>query len=261
MIDSILKLSHIFYKLAKDKYEDLQPDDIITVYHGTSYTNMPMIHGVDATQEYHRNYGGPQHEGIFVTPDEEWGKSFAGSHGIVIEFDAKANDLFGTDYSGRTYKKQIERGMSNPNDLWRDKWPNSFSPYLSQTLSQNHEPQALFVGILSQDNIRRIYWKDQWYTLDEFFDSNPIYTAPYKSEGVPFKRLKFNPTDGDISLDSFYETIEAEHGYSRDMVNQAISHRIKSDRLQEFIENLGWVPSAAKKIEERIKEHGWFSNE
>lgn len=57
--------------LNEETIANIQPDDIVTVYHGASGTDLPIIRGIDATQIQPRSYGGPKHEGIFVSPESE----------------------------------------------------------------------------------------------------------------------------------------------------------------------------------------------
>lgn len=251
----VANLASLYIKFAQDVFFDrLKPDDKITVYHATPDMNMNMIQGVDATQEHHRHYGGPRHVGLFVSPDFESARRFA-PRGIVIEFIAKASELYGTDFSGRTYKEQSDVG-SNPNDVWRWKFPESFSPYMSATLTQKSEPQALFKGILKPSDITRIYYEDKWYTLDGFYQSDPEYAPPGEYKKKKLKRLSFDPTDGDISLDEMYDIIEREYNYSRDRVKNIFKIYAKKDpkRLVEVLEQFNWIPSASKSIALKFME-------
>jgi hypothetical protein len=241
----------VWNKLIKiaSKYSDLQPDDIITVFHGTSESYLPMIRGIDATQDKYRNFGGPKHIGLFVSPSFDSARGFGG---LVMELEVPASSLYGTDYSGRTAEIQKEQGESDPNELFKKYHPNSFRPYLSYTLSQSHEPQALFVGILKASQVKRIFWKNKWYSLEEFYESQPEYYPPYEQKPTSFKKISFDPTDGEISLDELNNILEREYGYSN-AVN-ILKHYKDPDDLTQKIENLGWVHSAAKQLANKILE-------
>jgi len=194
----------------QEKILNLQPDDILLVYHGTGAAYLPMIHGIDATQEQHREYGGQRHAGLFVSTDPETARRFA-SHGeVVFEIEARASDLYGTDYSGVTNKDRIERGESDQNEYWKDKYPNSFRPYLTVTLLQGNEPQALLVGVVKPTDIKRVQFKGEWHTREELLDAMPEYHEPYATTPTKLKRRSFDITDGDISLDEFQKIIEQE---------------------------------------------------
>lgn len=235
-----------FVKLAEGEFDNLQPDDELTLYHGTSSTNVNMLWGVDATQEKKRNFSPGRHSGLFVTPREDTTGPFAGSHGLVIEFKTPAKYLYGTDWGGNTYNSGSKFKDINPNDIWRDKYPNSFAPYLSESLSRQHEPQALFKGMLSPDMITRVKSNSDgnWYTLDEFYESRN------------FERLPFDPTKI-INLDDFYRIIEEMHGYDREKSERVFSRFTDDiDRLQKYVERFDWTPSVARDIAEQIINSG-----
>jgi hypothetical protein len=253
LMESVAVRTFEFIKLAEGDFDNLQPDDELTMYHGTSYTNMPILWGVDATHKRNRLFGGPAHAGLFVTPKPDAAKSFAGNGGIIIEFKTLAKNLYGTDWSGNTYNSGDKFKETNPNHIWKKMYPNSFAPYLSESLSRKHEPQALFKGMLSADVISRVNYKDNWYTLDEFYDSKPEWAGPNESTLKPFERLPFDPTKN-ISLNEFYELIAENHDSTRDRVERMFS--IYAGRgpeiLQEYIEQFDWTPSVAKDIAEQI---------
>lgn len=235
--------------------EKLQPDDILTVYHGTGQSYLEMVHGIDATREHSRSYGGPRHEGIFVTSDPEEATRFASYGEVVLEIEVRAKDLHGTDYSGNTNKKQIKMGMKDPDEIWKDQYPESFSPYLTTTLLQSPEPQALLVGVIKPEQIKRVYYKEKWYTRDEFFDSEPEYHKAYERTPTKLKRLSFDPTDGSISIEEMANIISKEHNINVDRVANVVNSwkNVESiDSLIEKIEGLGWRRNAARELSKKI---------
>jgi len=155
----------------RSKIQNIQPNDIITVYHGATLSDADLfVNGFDATQVRPRQYGGSRHAGLFVTLDPEVAAKFSHYGQLIFELEVRAKNLHGTDYSGNIGRKQD----TNPDDLYRDKYPRSFRPYLSATMLQSHEPQALLLGLVRPNQIKRIYYdpsikgKGQWYTREEF---------------------------------------------------------------------------------------------
>ncbi len=221
VIREILLLEEIS---QKEKILNLRSDDVLTVYHGTHETDLEMIFGIDATRQKTRSYGGPKHSGIFVTTDLVTALRFGK---VVIEIESQASQLYGTDWSGVTAEKRIASGKSDPNELWRSRYPNSFRPYLSDSLLSSGEPQALLLGRVKPDNIKRIYWKGKWYTRDELIELSPEYHKPYEKTPSKLKNMSFDPTEGDITLDDFYNIVEKEFGYSKEEILSTISWRAK----------------------------------
>lgn len=244
MFDKILQLSSVFKKEAEANVVDLikkiKPEDILTVYHGTSPSNIDMVRGVDATQEYYRHYGGPRHKGLFVAPDFENAKRFGP---LVLELEVPAKDLHGSDWSGFVSEQQVEQGKRDPDEIWKDKYPESFRPYLSSNLLAGGEPQGLYIGLIKPDYIKRVYFKDNWYSVEDL----------YKNKNV--KSLPFDPTDDSISLDDIKYAIMKAEDVDKETVDKVLKRLIdnkKSDRLQELLEQLGWVKSVAKSITDRL---------
>jgi len=124
--------------LSEEDMANIQPNDIVTVYHGASETDLPMIRGIDATQVHRRSYGGQKHEGLFVSPNPELALRFSSHGSLVLEIKTLAKDLHGVDYGGNTAEKQVANGKQDPNELWRDRYPNSFRPLQCYSL-QSHK--------------------------------------------------------------------------------------------------------------------------
>lgn len=249
MFRSLIKNLIIEAVTQQDKILTLQPDDTLIVYHGTGGAYLPMVHGIDATREHHRSYGGPRHAGIFVTTDPDEAMRFASYGAVIIEMEVSVKDLYGTNWSGDTGKDQVAGSMPGPNELWRDKYPDSFRPYLTATLLQTSEPQALLKGIVRPDAISRVQYKGTWYTRDELLDMVPEYYKPSERTPTKLQRLSFDPTDGNISLDEFYEIVESEHDIKRFEAERAMEWRAKDpEKLFEMIVSLGWRHNAAKEL-------------
>jgi len=153
----------------------LKPNDIVTVYHGTSlYSVRALINGFDANRlDTKRDYqaGGYRHAGLFVTPSERTASSFGQQ--IILKIKTRAKNLHGTDYSGKIGRKHL-REINEETRKWiEEMYPNSFRPYLSMTLQQSVEPQALLRGLVSPRQIVGVRFKPhgksaKWYTRKAF---------------------------------------------------------------------------------------------
>jgi hypothetical protein len=163
--------------LTPDKIANLKPNDTVIVYHGTNTRHIDdLLNGADTTKIAHRTYtsNGNRHSGLFVAPDYKTARSFGY---IVIEFTTKARNLHGVNYGGNIGREQKKRG----NDLeWMEmNYPNSFRPYLSYTLTQRPEPQALHVGLIRPEDIIRVKWGEEDWKLPtelEGKDAGDSYT-------------------------------------------------------------------------------------
>lgn len=168
---------------VRKEIETADPNDIITVYHGTPKMRIPdLINGFDATQVVPRDYGGGAHRGLFVTPDPEVAKNFGG--GAVFELKVPAKFIHGTDWgglTGRDIKREKGKGAL---DWVKDKFPNSFRPWMSYTmLSSGTEPQGILIGTVKPSQITRIWVRDlksnKWkeYTRKEYLDTKDYYNV------------------------------------------------------------------------------------
>jgi len=161
-IDALLEAK----RLTSDVIEKLRPNDTVIVYHATIEKHAKaFLSGIDTTQTMPRQYGGPRHAGLFVSPTFEATRSFQGHGHIVFEFETKVKNLHGTDYNGRTRKKQEKAGVDF--SVWDQKYPDSFRPYLSKTLSTG-EVQALHLGVIRPKDIKRVYFNGDWLSPKEF---------------------------------------------------------------------------------------------
>lgn len=205
----------------------LRPDDVLTVYHGTPAFRIPdLINGFDSTMPQYRSQGsmdnGPKqgYSGLYVTPDQQTARGFGG--GAVIEIVTKAKFLHGTNWEGQTGRE------SGRDRELKDEFPDSFRPYLSKTISQEREPQALLKGIVKPDHITRIWtrtsdgWREQ--TREEYLREEPefhvLHGQPVKVRSNPFSL--HSPR---ISLDDWVREIAREE--SPEDTHRRIERRVK----------------------------------
>ncbi len=248
----------------------LKPDDWLTVYHGTTLSTVPqLINGFDATKVKYRNYGGPRHKGLFVTPDFRTARSFASYGPTVLEMVVRAKNLHGTDYSGVTGRQDPRRER-----IWKDEYPDSFRPYLSDSLTTGVEPQALLQGLVAPRQIKRVWHapksgdKGQWYSRKEFLELGLDPTAnPYDKQPI-LRDLGFDKSYPNYDYDEFIDAVRVSIGESgRKMtpsrVEEALALRAvtsmipgRSDTLAEIIEmdGQGFEPRAAKRYADRFRE-------
>ena len=260
-----LKLFDLF-KIAKEiDLDKIKRNDIITVYHGTSISNIfDFINGFDATKVVPRLYSGPRHRGLFVTPSFETARRFSNYGSVVLEIDVRAANLHGTNYSGVIGRE------SGDGRYWKDKYKESFRPLLSETLQQSVEPQALLIGLVSPKQIKRIWYspnhyrggEGNWYTREEFFDLN-LEVDPIKGGKRVVKNLEVDRSYPNYSFDEFIDAIVImlDRDIDRDRVIKTLALRAhisakpdRSDTLEEMIIRVGFEPLPAKRYADRFRD-------
>jgi hypothetical protein len=201
----------------RKKIETLQPNDILTVYHGIPLFRLPqLINGFDATADFKRDYRPGRHAGLFVTADFETAKSFGG--GAVLELKVPAKLVHGTDYGGNIGREQERARGDDLFDWIKEKFPNSFRPYMTYTMLQTGEPQGLLRGIVKPSQITRIWvrnlktgnWED--YSREEFIKKQSVYNVEYGQE-KRFKEADINLANPNIKLADFVQAYAKAHSY------------------------------------------------
>ena len=145
--------------------ENLQPSTVLSLFHGCSPEDAYkfITEGIDASTPHgyrkypHMDAGMPVLTGLFVAPDFQTAKEFGR---IVIKFKTTAEHLH----------YMLPGQEAEADDMWRDKFPNSFRPSVSWTLVQSDghydprkggyaagEHQALFLGEVSPRAIEKVY--------------------------------------------------------------------------------------------------------
>lgn len=251
--------------MAAADLKALKPDDWLTVYHGTSLMYAAdLINGFDATKVKYRHYGGPRHKGLFVSPSFRTARSFGPT--LVLEMVVRAKNLHGTDYGGVTGRQDPRR-----EELWKDKYPDSFRPYLSLTLNQNTEPQALLQGLVAPRQIKRVWYASapneagEWYSRKEFIDLGLQSNSGGRRRSEPLRDLGFDKSHPNYDYDEFIDAMVSFLGGNKTQsrVEKALALRAdismipgRSDTLAEFIEmnGVGFEPRAAKRYADRFRE-------
>lgn len=166
-----------------DKESPIKDNDKIRVFHGFySYGDAIKVikSGLSGKERAKRVYSyesGNNPKGLFVTIDfATAAKNFAGS-GIIIEFTTNVSDLEAPVWvDGRSYYRQGEftKSFKDDNDRERQRLANretekdselpqisnSDRPELAATIFQNYERQALFIGDLNPNMIKRVWYHE-----------------------------------------------------------------------------------------------------
>ena len=151
----------------------LRPSSVLTVYHGTIRNRLPdFLYGFDANQIVPRYYTstGNRHAGVYVSPYFDTAEGFGST---VLELKVQARNLHGATYGGAIGR---EVGRVYPGEIAgaRRDFPHSFRPYLSQTLSNTVEPQALLRGLVRPGQIKRVFTDGKWYSRDALLASGLV---------------------------------------------------------------------------------------
>jgi 8-oxo-dGTP pyrophosphatase MutT (NUDIX family) len=240
-------------RLASDKFTRLKPNTMVTVYHGTSMMSVAdLINGFDANEVVPRDYGGPRHAGLFVAPDIETAERFAHYGQVILEIKTQAKNLHGTDFSGRTGKEQrLQSDLS-----WIDeKYPDSFRPYLTYTLNQANEPQALLRGLVKPNQIKRVRYKPygqepMWLTRKQFL--NLGLSSERRSSGRTGRFIKDIRQAGcDLSTtrltaQEILECIAVTLDTPMDRVEKAVTRSIRFGGLDQLLRQVGFGETAIK---------------
>lgn len=234
----------------REEIANAKPTDVITVYHGTTPLELArMINGFDARQVYRRVYGGGEHRGVFVAPDFDSAGQFGS--GAVIEIKTYAKFLHGTDWSGVTGRDVTREKGQSALDWVKEKFPNSFRPWMSYTLLSNEaEPQALLMGLVKPSQITRVWirppGKEQWqeYSREEYLQSKPYYNAVYRGGAKPEYEYFFDAgidmADPNLKLEDFVKALakfEGREGREQSYIDYLKRlGKIGKDRLEDKLQ-------------------------
>ena len=249
---------------SRADFANLRPDDRLTLYHGTSLSeSYHLLNGFDATTIKSRQYGGPKHRGLFVTPDIETARRFASYGPIILEMVVRAKNLHGTDYSGVT-------GRENSRAQQRAKrsFPDSFRPYLSETLSQgSKEPQALLIGLVSPSQITRVWMGEsengrlrgisegRWYTREAFLNLG-LPRGP--NDARDLRDLRVDTISTRLSYDQFLDAVSVllgGKGDDREELENVLAGYAQQNEasLAKILVQVGFGETAAKSYARRYR--------
>jgi hypothetical protein len=172
-----MEIRQLFENNQEDEIANLQPDSVISVYHGTSLKDSVKFawQGIDGRMRTHRLYPhfigvGSQRQmvnrGLFVTANINTALSFGRT---VVEFLARGEDLY--------YQFPSPDSIRKARQWTQKKYPNSFRPEVSyHLLEPSTEPQALFRGLVPTKDVIQFHSSD--------YDKQGKYHQPMRNKVV-----------------------------------------------------------------------------
>lgn len=215
--------------LTRKEIETVQPNDILTVYHGTPLFRLPeLINGFDATSEHSRDYRSGGHPGLFITADFDLAKRFGG--GAVLELKVKAKNIHGTDWGGKIGRHQRKDGTNL--DYIDSQYPQSFRPFMTHTMLATGEPQGLLVGVVSPKQISRVWIRkgETWNELsrDEVVNMDLVYNVEYGKDKV-LGDAGIDLGSPSIKLEDYIQALSKAIGRSTDRIEATFKRLASKD--------------------------------
>lgn len=249
-----------FKKLVETRvvggYKDYQPikdTDKIRVYHGfssysVSYALHCLVNGISGQIRAKRIYSyesGNNPKGLFVSTNFDVVKRNFANSGIIIEFDTNVTNLEAPVWKGQdsyfvqgqytqSFRDDEERNqeilrkrekykIDDPEkDYAKNRISKSDRPELADSIFNNSERQALFIGNLNPNEIKNV-----WF-----------------NEGYFYRR----------------RTDEPWVRYSRKEFLRKYGHELKNSKIPEEMDNKIFKPNddfSMEKLEQRANEEGW----
>jgi hypothetical protein len=243
-----------------EKENSIMDNEVIRVYHGFSGNAKKsaievLLYGLSGKENAKRIYSyeyGNNPKGLFVSVDlKSVIRQFAGS-GIIIEFSTKVSDLEAPVWvGGRSYFVQGEYTSSFKNDDEREQqrlknrerestniYPRisqSDRPELAQTLFDNPERQALFIGDLNPNMISHIWfneglvfqnrWGKEWvrYKRKDFINKYKSFIIHKTKEYNIYNNKLFKPNEN-FDLNKIKSIFDNE-GYSFDSFLELLKNK------------------------------------
>jgi len=241
LYESVQKETSKVDSSTKRRLKNLKPNDTVTVYHGTSTSYLQdFLDGMDLTASHSRQYGGSRkHAGLFVTPSFDEAARFGPN--LVFELNVPAKLLYGVDWDGRTRKDGVRRGVSPENaDEW---YPDSFRPYMTATMLQSSEPQAILIGRLKTRHINRVYYKDKWWTPEEMVEKGVEYYPGGSGKPEKVRSLGFDPNDTSLDPAEWFEAVGKAIGRDPDRIEKYLGIYAKTGRdylVDKMVDGFGF---------------------
>lgn len=242
----IINEIHHQLRIEKEPTEPFKTEDTITVYHGFRDIEDAVLiakYGTSGAKRANRVYSyefDNNPYGIFVSPYLNTAKDFGS---VVFEFDAKMSELEPPVWPGGTWTgqgglsqywghgREGKAKRSTAQKLLRQKYReeenpewirNSDDPLLANTLGGIGEPQALFVGHLNPNRIKKVHLRDydrktnsytsDWYSISakEFLEkkSSDEYE---KSEKIHDVRSKAFEPDEKFNGETFVKRMSEKY--------------------------------------------------
>lgn len=239
------------------KYERLKATQKIKVYHSTTFErSVEMINGFDALEMRTRQFNGPKHRGLFVSPSPalQFGN-------VVLEIEVYAKFLHGTDWSGNIGRDQQDPHSNKYHegyfDELEDEYPDSFRPSLSESLNRRHEPQALYLGLVKPSQIKRVCHNGEWMSRSDFITLGEV-DGSYAQKNK-LRDLDFDLSNPSRSVEDVYQFIAKTMSKDVNRVKETLTRfvtRFDEQRsrkvIKDTLDRLGFGYSASVKYTEMI---------
>lgn len=274
-------LGEVKYINLKDyeNYEPIKDSDTIRVYHGFySFNDVQKVlsTGLSGKEKAIRIYSyesGNNPNGLFVSVDFKVASKFAAS-GVVIEFSTKVSNLEAPIWvDGKSYFVQGEYTKSfkdldereqqrlinrqKAGESVYDFISKSDRPELAETIFDNPEKQALYIGDLNPNMIKYVWYNEQLHknrrlngewerlTRKDFIKKMDIDTADKH-------RIGYKAND-DFNFDELVYDI-----FDGDYNNRDLKNFVKNTLQDTYrMRNIGFFPKQIKQIQDLTKK-GYF---
>jgi len=257
--------------------EPLRDDETIRVFHGFNNfddAKKVITEGLSGKERARRIYSyemGNNPNGLFVTVDFKIAEKFNHS-GVIIEFSTKVSDLESPVWvGGRNYFIQGEYTKSFKDLDEREKQriinrekasqsefipiSKSDRPELAESIFDNPERQALFVGDLNPNMIKAVWYNEKWHKEGK---TDGKWTRMKTKDfirllGIERKNrfIKYLPTD-DFNFDEFVQQY-----FEGDFVYVLKDLRFPESFDEYELKNLGFFPKQIQQIM-HLKNEGFF---
>ncbi len=238
--------TYMYFRLfVEGKLQDianLQPDTVLTVFHGTDSTTVFNFctKGIDAKQSQryrvytHTSGTKPIKFGIFVTLNLNTAFKFGSA---AVKFKCLGKDLIYQDPVGMVKKHK---------DWQKENYPKSFRPLVSyDLLSDGPEPQAIFIGLISPRAIEKVY------TYNKPPMSREEYIKYYTKEDNSSQTALFEPQEYKMDLKDFVKRTAQRHNSSEEEILEILKRVYKQ---AGHLTGVGEIPySLKRRIEAQLR--------
>lgn len=274
-------LGEVKYINPKDyeNYEPIKDSDTIRVYHGFySFNDVQKVlsTGLSGKEKARRIYSyesGNNPNGLFVSVDFKVASKFATS-GVVIEFSTKVSDLEAPIWvDGRSYFVQGEytKSFKDLDEREQQRLINrqkagesaykfiskSDRPELAETIFDNPEKQALYIGDLNPNMIKYVWYNEQLHKnrrLDGEWErlTRKDFIKRLDVDTTDKHRIGYKAND-DFNFDEFVKDI-----YDGDYNSRDLKDFVKNTLQDTYrMRNIGFFPKQIKQIQDLTKK-GYF---
>lgn len=235
---------------SEDLIRNMRPETVLPVFHGTTLQDAFNFctMGIDGKKPQYRLYphmsgGKPLKFGLFVAPDVKTALKF-GSY--AVEFNAHGKDLIS--------RFPTEMHRWNRDKHYQNKFPGSFRPIVSdEMLNMSVEPQALFVGTASPDQILAVHvMRNQSFNSVDRMSREQFLEFARKNKARENYAV-FHAGEYKMSLQDFVKKLAAYHEATEQEIMDTL---IRVYKRRGRLEGIGEVPfSLLRRIERQLASY------